>query len=134
MSAKKLTNETNQRNQQSHTHAHTGGLVTLADSRREGKLAQYFNVNASYDDDASIYRRIGIPVWAGVCFLLVWLVVLVTVVVVRSLDIVDSELFLLFESFWRIGSIIYGGGQVVLPMLLTEVVSKLMMHILIYQL
>ncbi|GLI64225.1 hypothetical protein VaNZ11_007423 [Volvox africanus] len=29
-----------------------------------------------------------------------------------------------FEVFYRIGSIIYGGGQVVLPMLLTDVVQK----------
>lgn len=35
----------------------------------------------------------------------------------------DSGLGGLFKSFFRIGSIIYGGGQVVLPMLLDDVVA-----------
>ena len=32
----------------------------------------------------------------------------------------EAKLFLLFESMYRIGTIIYGGGQVVLPMMQNE--------------
>lgn len=34
----------------------------------------------------------------------------------------DSNLFALFDSFYRSGALVFGGGHVVLPLLQTEVV------------
>jgi len=47
--------------------------------------------------------------------------VLVICIIVRKFY--SARPFAIFEAFYRVGSIIYGGGQVVLPMLATEVVS-----------
>jgi hypothetical protein len=63
---------------------------------------------------------------AGSILLLVWLVVLVGATTVRAItDYSDhfAQPLHWFETFFRIGSLIYGGGQVVLPMLLTETVQ-----------
>jgi chromate transporter len=58
-------------------------------------------------------RRIGIPIWVGALIWVMWAVILGTTVSI-------------FEVMFRIGSLIFGGGQVVLPMLQTEVVPQWM--------
>ncbi|CAN0110036.1 unnamed protein product, partial [Discosporangium mesarthrocarpum] len=86
-----------------------GGLVTLVDSKRKPE---------EYALEDRTYSRIGIPIWLGSVIIAGWVVILAVAVSIFS----DDGLEGLFESFYRIGSIIYGGGQVVLPMLLDEVV------------
>lgn len=64
---------------------------------------------------------------AGFILLVVWLMLLVSVTILRLLtDYQDHFVQPLhwFETFFRVGSLIYGGGQVVLPMLLEETVQK----------
>ena len=63
---------------------------------------------------------------AGFCLILVWAAVLVGALVLRTLSSYSdhyAQPLHWFETFYRIGSLIYGGGQVVLPMLLTECVQ-----------
>ena len=64
---------------------------------------------------------LGISPLAGAALLAVFFGLLVGLIPAR-LFLQQQELEL-FESFYRMGSLIFGGGQVVLPMMLTEVVD-----------
>ena len=66
-------------------------------------------------------RNLGISPLAGALLLALFFVLLVGLIPARLFFQYQS--LELFESFYRTGSLIFGGGQVVLPMLLTEVVE-----------
>ena len=104
-----------------------GGLFTYVDHRRANPFSNYGSPNSGWDRESDeTMKRIGIPLWVGGCIFLVWAVVLVaTSLLVRGGQI-ENEYFTIFETMYRIGSIIFGGGQVVLPMLLDEVVPEWM--------
>ena len=55
------------------------------------------------------------PAWIGI-----WIAV---AAVVNTTDYDGNEAVYWFEAFYRTGSIIFGGGQVVLPLLLKDVVQ-----------
>eukprot|EP00164_Ancoracysta_twista_P010228 GFYU01015375.1.p1 GENE.GFYU01015375.1~~GFYU01015375.1.p1 ORF type:complete len:447 (+),score=112.68 GFYU01015375.1:162-1502(+) len=57
----------------------------------------------------------------GGCLILAWLVILIVLISIRN--VTDIQPILWLEVFYRIGSLIFGGGQVVLPMLMSEVVE-----------
>jgi chromate transporter len=75
-------------------------------------------------------RRIGIPIWVGALIWVMWAVTLgTTVSIVNKAHRGGREINVyleIFEVMFRIGSLIFGGGQVVLPMLQTEVVPQWM--------
>lgn len=53
-----------------------------------------------------------------------WIVALVALgIAVSKTDYASNKELHWFEAFWRTGSIIFGGGQVVLPLLLNDVVQ-----------
>jgi chromate transporter len=110
-----------------------GGMVTWIES----KCAKTFFSSNSRDKEKSpgkgwdkesdeTMKRIGIPLWVGTIIFLVWLVVLVLVIVLVRVAKVENEYLDIFETMYRIGSLIFGGGQVVLPMLQDEVVPDWM--------
>jgi chromate transporter len=103
-----------------------GGLVTLADSRRAGRLEHYFAA-ATLSQEAesrSILRHVGISVAQGAAMLLLAVALLVALVALRGTGVIPGEGYLaMFEANYRIGSIIYGGGQVVLPMTFSDFVD-----------
>ncbi|RLN96174.1 hypothetical protein BBJ28_00024960 [Nothophytophthora sp. Chile5] len=67
-------------------------------------------------------RQIGIHPVAGALIILSWLVVLVLLAVYHPQDGESHTLLSMFYTFYWIGSIIFGGGQVMLPMLLDDIV------------
>lgn len=73
-------------------------------------------------------KSLGVNMFTGAILIAIWLAVLIVVLVlVRTLDYdhrVDATALDWFEVFYRTGSIIYGGGQVVLPMLLNDLVKQ----------
>lgn len=75
-------------------------------------------------------KRIGIPLWVGALIWVAWAVILgSTVAAVGRAEREGREVNVyleIFEVMFRIGSLIFGGGQVVLPMLQTEVVPEWM--------
>eukprot|EP00903_Cladosiphon_okamuranus_P009292 g8866.t1 len=99
-----------------------GGLVMLADSKIR---PENYAVTASTKTkeelalEGKTYSRINIPMWLGGAIVVGWAAILVISIAAFP----DSGLGGLFKAFFRIGSIIYGGGQVVLPMLVDEVVD-----------
>ena len=66
-------------------------------------------------------KRIGIPLWVGGFIFFLWLFILVAVILLVDTFDVENVYLEIFEKMYRIGSIIFGGGQVVLPMLQDEV-------------
>jgi chromate transporter len=100
-----------------------GGLITYVDHKRPNPFSNYGSPSAGWDRESDeTMKRIGIPLWVGGLIFLVWLAVLVGVIVIEDTQDVDNEYLEIFETMYRIGSIIFGGGQVVLPLLQDEVV------------
>ncbi|ETO10365.1 hypothetical protein RFI_27011 [Reticulomyxa filosa] len=58
----------------------------------------------------------------GFMYFMMWLVLIIVMPVLRADDPSLPEIWKFFESCFRIGSFIYGGGQVVLPLLFEEVI------------
>jgi chromate transporter len=71
-------------------------------------------------------KRIGIPLWVGALIFLSWAVILIVSIVLKDVLDIDDPYLDIFETMFRIGSLIFGGGQVVLPMLQDEVVPDWM--------
>ena len=69
---------------------------------------------------------IGIPLPIGGLIFLVWGGVLALVIILKDVAEIENDYLEIFETMYRIGSIIFGGGQVVLPMLQDEVVPHWM--------
>jgi chromate transporter len=99
-----------------------GGLATLIWSYVKKQAVAGLAVDE--EDDASI-RSHGLSPLLGAATLALWVAVLIaTVVAVAVLPGGGPFLLQLWNVFFRTGSIIYGGGQVVLPMLYTDVVQQ----------
>eukprot|EP00934_Nitzschia_sp_Nitz4_P004844 Nitzschia sp. Nitz4//scaffold28_size193895//89419//91122//NITZ4_001655-RA/size193895-augustus-gene-0.308-mRNA-1//-1//CDS//3329545952//4834//frame0 len=105
-----------------------GGLVTYIDHKRENPWSSYDkSPSKGWDRESDdTMKRIGIPLWMGGFFFLVWGGVLVLCILLVDVAEVENEYLEIFETMYRIGSIIFGGGQVVLPMLQEEVVPRWM--------
>ncbi|KAL3145700.1 hypothetical protein ABBQ32_003233 [Trebouxia sp. C0010 RCD-2024] len=92
----------------------SGGLVTLITCRNDTSQQSVEDI-----ESLGVGRRFGTALF------ITWLVVLVAAIAVRESTSYSSHKELhWFESFYRIGSLIFGGGQVVLPMLDSAVVGR----------
>jgi len=112
-----------------------GGLFTLVDSKRAKPFAEYaMSPSRGWDatNDLTL-KRIGIPVWIGISIWLIWATVLILVIVLVRVAKIQNVYLEIFEVMFRIGSLIFGGGQVVLPMLEDEVVPGWMTRDQFYQ-
>lgn len=100
-----------------------GGIVTFIDHKRENPFSNYGSPSRGWDRDSDeTMKRIGIPLWVGGLIFVLWAGILVLIIILRDVVEVDNVYLEIFEVMYRIGSIIFGGGQVVLPMLQDEVV------------
>lgn len=73
--------------------------------------------------DKSVGKH-GFGMLGGAVLVVIWISVLVVTLVTRRASKNPSLLLQWWEVFYRTGSIIYGGGQVVLPMLYTDLVKQ----------
>lgn len=104
-----------------------GGIITFIDSKRSKPFGTYSSPSVGWDkDDDETMKRIGIPLWMGGLIFLVWLAVLILCIILVDVGNIDNDFLEIFETMYRIGSIIFGGGQVVLPLLQDEVVPQWM--------
>ena len=112
-----------------------GGVVTAIEARRKKEKTDAAAAAAAEDvaaaaraadadRDAEDVAHLGLKPWAGAVLIAAWIITLVTLGIVVSNTSYESNKELhWFEAFWRTGSIIFGGGQVVLPLLLNDVVQ-----------
>eukprot|EP00873_Tetraselmis_striata_P021244 jgi/Tetstr1/441508/TSEL_029739.t1 len=88
-----------------------GGLVTLIERWKK-----------PLDPDNEEMKELPIKMWQGSVLVVLWLAILVSSIVLRRIiDYQDAKPLHWFEGMYRTGSIIFGGGQVVLPLLIEEV-------------
>lgn len=98
-----------------------GGIITLIDSKRATPFASYGSPSKGWDrEDDETMKRIGIPLWVGGLIFLVWVGVLVLVIVLVDVVEVENDYLEIFEVMYRIGSIIFGGGQVCIAVACTR--------------
>jgi len=90
-----------------------GGVTTIV-TRRNATLKA---------EEGSHVSQLGLSFTSGCILILLWLALLILLIVMRqNTDFKGDWKYLHYtETFYRIGSIIFGGGQVVLPLLLDEV-------------
>eukprot|EP00566_Odontella_aurita_P009662 CAMPEP_0113545920 /NCGR_PEP_ID=MMETSP0015_2-20120614/11527_1 /TAXON_ID=2838 /ORGANISM="Odontella" /LENGTH=506 /DNA_ID=CAMNT_0000446335 /DNA_START=136 /DNA_END=1656 /DNA_ORIENTATION=- /assembly_acc=CAM_ASM_000160 len=104
-----------------------GATIAVLDWRRgvrTGKsVGTYKSASKGWDaEDDRTMRRIGIPLWVGGFLIFLWAFLLgLSVILVDRVGVTNPYLEI-FEVMFRVGSLIFGGGQVVLPLLQTEVV------------
>lgn len=99
-----------------------GGVLTLVDATLVPTPIGSYSL-ASYTD-AEVTKRIGIPVWAGAMVFQLWLIILLATVLLIAIATKEIPLLNLFEAFFRIGSMIFGGGEDVLAMMETQMVPR----------
>ena len=103
-----------------------GGCVTVFEAHQREKRAKTLDASASADADADAdeVAHLGVKPITGACLIISWLATLIALIVVESnTDYATNKELHWFSTFWRVGSIIFGGGQVVLPLLLSDVVQ-----------
>lgn len=93
-----------------------GGLVTLVAKRQD--VIKVADMNAGVD-------KLGFNKLGGGVLLAGWIVILVVLLVLAGqISYEDAKELHWAAVFWRTGSIIFGGGQVVLPMIYNDVVDR----------
>eukprot|EP00304_Pavlova_gyrans_P013323 CAMPEP_0206061398 /NCGR_PEP_ID=MMETSP1466-20131121/54024_1 /ASSEMBLY_ACC=CAM_ASM_001126 /TAXON_ID=44452 /ORGANISM="Pavlova gyrans, Strain CCMP608" /LENGTH=480 /DNA_ID=CAMNT_0053436747 /DNA_START=17 /DNA_END=1459 /DNA_ORIENTATION=- len=104
-----------------------GGVITAFDARRPSRASVY---PLKTPEDKDMLRNMGMTPLTGASLVVVAVVVfVVSWVVALSSDVAwaspdAARLFALFQTLYRMGITIYGGGQVVLPMLENEFVDR----------
>ncbi|KAK3255906.1 hypothetical protein CYMTET_34936 [Cymbomonas tetramitiformis] len=92
-----------------------GGILTLVVNKKK-PAAITTNV------EAKMLQSMGLSINTGLILIGIWLAVLIVVIVLRNtVEYSSAPAIHWFEAFYRTGSLIFGGGQVVLPLLLGEV-------------
>lgn len=100
----------------------SGGVLSLIDATLNPTSLGTYSI-ASFAD-AEVTKKIGVPVWAGALVFQLWLIILLATVLLVTVAKEEIPLLSLFEAFFRIGSMIFGGGEDVLAMMETQMVPQ----------
>ena len=107
----------------------SGAVLCLLDFLRgPGKsIGTYFQPTGATteptDKDRLLVEKIGLSIFQGFVYLGIWLGLLIGSIAIVNLT--SSNLSMdIFEVYFRVGSLIFGGGIVVLPMLQSELVPR----------
>jgi chromate transporter len=106
-----------------------GGIISYIDNKRDKPISSFSSkpVPEGWDKESDeTMKRIGIPLWVGALVFGAFFAVLITIILLVKVAGVQNVYLDMFSIMFRIGSIIFGGGQVVLPMLQDEVVPSWM--------
>lgn len=74
------------------------------------------------DSDDSPAQKISISRWLALTCLAVFLILLIGTPIIRQ--VAETEWLNIFDGFYRSGSLVFGGGHVILPLLQAEVVPQ----------
>lgn len=109
-----------------------GGTVTYAQATREAARAKKEDAvkgdstgaSAASAEEPEDVAHLGVPRVVGGALIAAWASALIALgVIVSRTEYASNKELHWFEAFYRTGSIIFGGGQVVLPLLLNDVVQ-----------
>ena len=107
-----------------------GALLCLFDYLRgpDKSIGTYFRYSGQSaeptEKDKMLVEKIGLSIFQGFAYFFLWLGLLVgSILIVHYTN--SSNIFLdMFEVYFRVGSLVFGGGIVVLPMLQAELVPR----------
>lgn len=105
-----------------------GGVVTIFDARRPSRAKAYEKVLAT-PTDKGMLKRMGIYKWAGVLLVLITIGLFIFTQFANyfstaNMSVEQAQYLAIFATLYKMGISIYGGGQVVLPMLEREFVTR----------
>jgi chromate transporter len=96
----------------------TGGLLTLVRDSVRPQLFRTRTVVEERDEPAASFGVATSMLTCGVA-IVAWIAILVALISARGTD-PQNDLLAQSEIFWRIASLVFGGGQVVIPQLMNE--------------
>ncbi|OQR95228.1 Chromate Ion Transporter (CHR) Family [Achlya hypogyna] len=99
-----------------------GGLTTVAASAA-GYAKPLIAPKRGHGGSPHFERELGIPLWVGAALIAGWIAAFGLLAYLDTTHALGHHYLGLFYAFFRMGSIIFGGGQVMLPMLLNDIVS-----------
>lgn len=109
----------------------SGSLLCLLDYLRgPGKsVGTYFRptneVEKPTAKDKNLVMKIGLSITQGLIYFFLWLGLLIGSIYLVNTNVgITNEMLQIFEVYFRVGSLIFGGGIVVLPMLQSELVPR----------
>ena len=95
-----------------------GALTTLVDSKRSKPFSMYASPGKGWDSEKDeTMKRIGIPLWVGALIFASFLTIYILVILLVYVANVDNVYLRMFQLMFRIGSLSFGGVEVVLPLL-----------------
>lgn len=107
----------------------SGAILCVLDFLRgpEKSIGTYFQPTGGSieptDKDRLLVEKIGLSISQGFGYFFIWLALLIVSISIVNMN--NSNLLMdIFEVFFRIGSLVFGGGVVVLPMLQSELVPR----------
>jgi len=107
-----------------------GGILCFLDYYRgEGSsIGTYYRSQGGSSEptekDRMLVEKIGLSIFQGTVYFCVWLGLLVGSITIVHMTNSSNLMLDMFEVFFRVGSLVFGGGIVVLPMLQTELVPR----------
>jgi chromate transporter len=111
-----------------------GGIIAFIDSKRKKPFGKYDSPGRGWEaENDRTMKRIGISIWSGIIMFLLWAAVLIIVILLVNVAKIKNAYLTIFEVTYRLGSLIFGGGQVLLPLLQSEVVPEWMTKDRFYQ-
>lgn len=100
-----------------------GGILTLLDATvNPNPIGQY--TGGSSKEDIVLLNRIGLPIWSGLFIIQTWAIILLATVLLVTVGENDHPILDIFEAFFRIGSVVFGGGEDVLALIDAEMVPN----------
>lgn len=106
-----------------------GGIISFVDSTCNKPIGTYVATATDRPnqtvEDRKLSHKIGLSITQGVLFFLFWLGLLVTASTLVNIGYTNTYLEI-FELMFRVGSLVFGGGIVIVPMLQAEVVPAWM--------
>jgi chromate transporter len=105
-----------------------GGIITIFDAKRPSRAKAYEKVLAT-PTDKGMLKRMGIYKWAGLLLVIFVFGLFIFTQFANYFDAAglgprNAQLLAIFTTLYKMGMSIYGGGQVVLPMLEREFVTR----------
>ncbi|KAG2189215.1 hypothetical protein INT44_004357 [Umbelopsis vinacea] len=92
------------------------GLEELDDTNEGIRLRNVNSLEEQHLDVDEEPRMFSYSQWLGLVFFSIWLVLLIAAIVIRS-NSFANHVAQVFSTFYFVGSIIFGGGSVVIPLL-----------------
>uniref|UniRef100_A0A7S2V9V2 Chromate transporter n=1 Tax=Entomoneis paludosa TaxID=265537 RepID=A0A7S2V9V2_9STRA len=98
-----------------------GGLLAVLDALVGPRLGTYKEVTTDLEKTS---RHMSFPLWTSFLILELWLVLLLVAVLLAQVIFPNNDYAAIFSQFFRMGSVVFGGEESLLPMMTTELIPS----------